>query len=92
MTPPSSDDGDTAGLCRDDGSGDVPAASSLLRFKDFKHLTLKNAKDPTAFSIWWIQFKAEVCNKLGFADFWSPTSTCSAQHHVSVLSILTQII
>jgi hypothetical protein len=78
MTPPSSDDGDTAGLYRDVGSGDVPTASTLLRFKDFKHLTLRNAKDPTSFLVWWLQFKAEVCNNLGFADFWSPTSTSYA--------------
>jgi hypothetical protein len=69
MTPPSSDDGDTDGLYRDAGSGDVHVASSLLRFKDFKHLTLKNARDPTTFLVWWLQFKAEVCNKLGLADF-----------------------
>jgi hypothetical protein len=65
MTPPSSNDSDTAGLYRDAGSGDVPVASSLLRFKDFKHLTLRNAKDPTTFLVWWFQFKAEVINKLG---------------------------
>jgi hypothetical protein len=42
--------------------------------------------------VWWLQFKAEVCNKQGFTDFWSAASTCSAQHHASVLSILSQII
>jgi hypothetical protein len=51
-----------------------------------------NAKYPITFLVWWLHFKAEVRNKLWFADSWSPTSTCSAQHHASVMSILTQVI
>jgi hypothetical protein len=92
MTPPSSDDGDTPGLCRDAGSDDVHAVSSLLRFKDFKHLKFMNAKDPTTFLVWWLQFKSEVCNIQELTDFWSPTSNCTPKHHASVLSILTQVI
>jgi hypothetical protein len=56
MTLPSSDDGDIAGLYRGVGSGDVQAASSLLRFKDFKHLMLRNGKYPITFLVWRLHF------------------------------------
>jgi hypothetical protein len=79
-------------LSRDHDSFVVPTVSTLLRFKDFKHLTLMNAGDPTTLIVWWLQFKAEVCNNRGFSGFWSAGSTCSAQHNASVLSILSQII
>jgi hypothetical protein len=59
---------------------------------DFKHFTLRNAKYTTTFLVWWLQFKAEVFNKPWFTDFWSTTLACFAQHHMSVISILTQAI
>jgi hypothetical protein len=51
-----------------------------------------NVRDPTTFIVWLLQFKAEVCYKQGFNEFWSAASTYSAQHYRSVLSILSQII
>jgi hypothetical protein len=65
--------------------------SALLRYKDFKHLTLMNAMDPTTFIVWWLESKAEVCNKQGFVEFWSATSTYSTRNHASVFSLHSQI-
>jgi hypothetical protein len=83
--------GDATELCRDSGSCVVPTVSSILRFKNFNDLTLLNAKDPTTFIVWWLHFKAVVFNKQGFTEFWTAAATCYAQHHASVLSILSQI-
>jgi hypothetical protein len=35
---------------------------------------------------------AEVSDKQGLTEFWSACSTCSTQHHATVLSILSRII
>jgi hypothetical protein len=88
----SSEVGDVVELSRDYGSSCVPTVSSFLRFKDLKHLTLRNANDPTTVLVWLLKFKAEVCNTHGFNDFRSSTSACSAQHHASVLSKFAQLI
>jgi hypothetical protein len=92
MTSSTYDVGDAPELSRDSGFSVVPAGSTLLGFKDIKPLTLLNAKDPTNFIVWWLQFKVEVYNKQGLTEFWSAASTRYAQHHASVLSILSQII
>jgi hypothetical protein len=53
---PSSEVGDAARLSRDSGSYDAPSVSTRLRFKDFKHLTLRSTKDPITFLVWWLRF------------------------------------
>jgi hypothetical protein len=92
MTSSAREVGAAPRLPRDSGSYADLVISTLFRFKDIKHLTFLNARDPTTFIVWWLQFKAEVCKKQGLTEFWSAASTSSSQHHASVLSTLSQII
>jgi hypothetical protein len=39
-------------LPRDSGSSAEPIFFIFLRLKDFKHLSLLNARDPTTFTVW----------------------------------------
>jgi hypothetical protein len=55
MPTPSSEVGDALELSRVSGSFDALDVSSFLRFKDFEHLTLRNAKDPATFLVWWFR-------------------------------------
>eukprot|EP00873_Tetraselmis_striata_P035537 jgi/Tetstr1/455801/TSEL_042595.t1 len=61
-----------------------------LRIKDFKHLPLHNAKEATGTLVGWLQVKADVSSKPGFAEFW--TIDTGPQHHATFMSIPNQIV